>query len=250
MNFTILRFDSLPSTNTEAMRQSRLGAAEGVCIVAREQTKGRGRRDRAWNSPADAGIYFSLILRPAFSMEKWGLITLMAAVAVCDTLSDSFNLATDIKWANDIHTKKGKKLGGILAETIDTASGSAIVLGIGINLRKEAVAPDLCEVATSIETEIGVLPDKEVVLAALTHNLRKYYKILHEFNGNQSIIESWTRRSSYASGKRVRVMLENEMFEGESCGLEASGALRVQLENGIIRTVYAGDVIALRAQNQ
>ncbi|MEP6925735.1 MAG: biotin--[acetyl-CoA-carboxylase] ligase [Pyrinomonadaceae bacterium] len=240
----------MPSTNTEAARQARLGAAEGVCVVAREQTRGRGRRERVWNSPLDAGIYFSLILRPVFGAQKWSMITLMAAVAISDALMDSCQLPTDIKWANDIHTKEGKKLAGILAETVDTASGSAIILGIGINLRKEVVAPDLREVATSIETETGVLPGKEVVMTALTSNLQKYYEILHEINGSQSIIEAWKTRSSYAFGKQVRVVLENEMYEGETYGLEASGALRVRLENGIIKTVYAGDIIALRAQNQ
>ncbi len=248
LNFTILRFDSLPSTNDEAARQAKLGAAEGVCIVARAQTRGRGRRERVWNSPADAGLYFSLILRPKFAAQNWSLITLAAAVAVSDTLADSCNLPTDIKWANDIHTKQGKKLSGILAETVDTVRGNAVILGIGINLIKEAIAPDLREIATSIEDETGVLPDRELVLAALTGNLQKYYQILQDTDGSRMIIEAWTRRSSYAVGKRVRVTLENETFEGETDGLDAAGALRVRLENGIIRVVYAGDVVALRSQ--
>lgn len=249
MNFTILRFDSLLSTNTEAARQAKLGADEGVCIVAREQTQGRGRRDRVWISPVDAGLYFSLILRPKFAQQNWSIITLAAAVAVSNALTDSYNLPTDIKWANDIHTINGKKLGGILAETVDTSRGSAVILGIGINLSKNAIAPDLRELASSIETETEVLPDREMVLAALTRYLQKYYQILHETNGNRRIIEAWTLRSSYAKGKKVRVTLEDAVIEGETDGLETSGALRVRLENGIIKTVYAGDIVALRSQN-
>lgn len=250
MNFTILRFDSLPSTNDEAARQAKLGAAEGVCIVAREQTRGRGRRNRVWNSPADAGLYFSLILRPKFAAQSWSLITLAAAAAVCDALADSFQLSTDIKWANDIHTRKGQKLGGILAETVDAVSGDAVILGIGINLTKEAIAPELQGLATSIETETGKAPNRETMLEALTAHLQNYYRDLHKVDGNQIIIEAWMRRSSYAFGKLVRVTLENETFEGETDGLTAAGALRVRLENGIIRIVYAGDVIAVRSQNQ
>ena len=244
MNFTILRFDVLPSTNDEAARQARLGAAEGVCVVARQQTAGRGRRERIWFSPIDAGLYFSLILRPRFSQKNWSLITLAAAVAVHDAILESSNLQTDIKWANDIHTREGKKLAGILAEAADTT----VILGIGINVKKEAIARELKQIASSIESETGRTPDAEKLLSALTANLRKYYQILHETGGSQIIIEEWISRSSYAFGKRVRVTLENETFEGETYGVSHDGALRVSTENGIIKTIYAGDVIALRAQ--
>ncbi len=78
---TILRFDSIDSTNLEAMRQARIGAAEGLCIVARQQTRGRGRLDRTWHSPKDAGLYFSIILRPQIALTAWPLLTLMAALS-------------------------------------------------------------------------------------------------------------------------------------------------------------------------
>ena len=78
---TILRFDSLPSTNTEAARQAALGAPEGLCVVAREQTAGRGRQQRAWASPKDAGLYFSVVLRPRLEAREWPLVTLAAALA-------------------------------------------------------------------------------------------------------------------------------------------------------------------------
>jgi BirA family biotin operon repressor/biotin-[acetyl-CoA-carboxylase] ligase len=129
MQFTILRFDSLNSTNDEALRQAKLGASEGLCVVARQQTKGRGRRERVWFSLTDAGLYFSLILRPRFEMQKLPLITLAAAVAVSDAIQETCDLQTDIKWANDIHSR-GKKLSGILAETAETGQGIAVVLGI------------------------------------------------------------------------------------------------------------------------
>lgn len=247
MQFTILRFDSLNSTNDEALRQAKLGASEGFCIVARQQTKGRGRRERIWFSPPDAGLYFSLILRPRFEMQKLPLITLAASVAVSDAIQETFDLQTDIKWANDIHSR-GKKLSGILAETAETGQRIAVVLGIGINLKKEAVAPELNEIATSLEHETEKATDTEKLLAALTKNLKKNYEILHQNNGSEQIIRLWTEHSSYASGKLVRVTLENEVFEGETSGLEANGALRVRTESGLIKTVQAGDVVSLRRQ--
>ena len=240
-----MRFDSLGSTNDEAARQAKLGAAEGVCVVARQQTAGRGRRERVWNSPKDAGLYFSVILRPKIVARKTPLITLAAAVAVSEAIAGSCKLKTDIKWSNDVHTLEGKKLSGILAETID--GGNAVVLGIGINLTREAVAPELREIASSIETETNVAPNAEELLAALTRSLKKFYQLLHDANGDKQIVEMWTAHSSYAFGKDVSVKLENETFFGTTDGLQTDGALRVRLESGLIKVVYAGDVLAVRS---
>src|SRR2546427_10568470 len=77
----ILRFDSIDSTNLEAMRQARAGAAEGLCVIAREQTLGRGRLDRSWQSPKDAGLYCSIVLRPTLEGNAWPLLTMMTALA-------------------------------------------------------------------------------------------------------------------------------------------------------------------------
>ena len=249
LRFTILRFDSLASTNDEAARQAKFGAAQGVAVVARQQTAGRGRRNRAWHSPPDAGLYFSVVLRPKFAMQSWSLITLAAAVAVYEAILESCDLKTDIKWANDIHSLGSKKISGMLAETVETPGGNAVVLGIGINLRKTAIAPELREIATSLEHETGFAPDAEKLLESLTANLGKYYRILSEPDGMEKIVNEWTRRSSYASNKSVCVTLEDTSFDGTTRGLDRSGALRVETETGTIKTVYAGDVVSLRPPN-
>src|ERR671938_1365498 len=93
----ILRFDSLPSTNTEAARQASQGAPEGLCVVAREQTEGRGRAGRSWLSPMDAGLYFSIVLRPVkLATQSWPLLTLMAALGVHDAILEACGIETDI----------------------------------------------------------------------------------------------------------------------------------------------------------
>src|ERR1051326_276736 len=120
---TILQFESLPSTNTEAARQAALGAPEGLCVVAREQTAGRGRQQRAWASPKDAGLYFSIVLRPKMEVGVWPLITLAAAVAARDALAEACALETDIKWPNDL-LARGRKLCGIPPETSETPRGA------------------------------------------------------------------------------------------------------------------------------
>src|ERR1043166_2769573 len=85
----VLRFESLPSTNTELARMASEGAAEGLAIVADEQTAGRGRLQRAWSSPKGAGLYFSILLRPQIPVDQWPLITFAAALAVGDALHEA-----------------------------------------------------------------------------------------------------------------------------------------------------------------
>ena len=206
-----MRFDSLPSTNLEAARRAIEGAPEGLCVIAGEQTAGRGRLDRQWVSPKGAGLYFSIVLRPTFEQTDWPLLTLMAAVAVHDALLVSCAAQTDIKWPNDV-LAADQKLCGILAETVETQSGRAVVVGIGINLTKLAVNAELENIATSVEAISGQTPDLETVLKALQSSLAIYYQILCAPDGPERIIREWTARSTYANGKRLKVINAGEVY--------------------------------------
>jgi len=247
MTFTpVIQFlDSIDSTNLEAMRQAKAGAAEGLCLVAREQTRGRGRLERTWQSPPDAGLYLSLLLRPKFEVQAWPLITLMAALAVCDALLKTCDLSADIKWPNDLCVND-KKLCGILAETLETSAGGAVVIGIGINLTA-AILPLVQAEATSIESATGEKPDRERLLDGLLESISGKYELLENVEGREHIIREWCAHSSYAIGRQVRVSLSEESFEGTTQGLESDGALRVETSDGKMRVVRAGDVTALRS---
>ena len=236
MNITILRFDALPSTNTEALNQAKRGANEGLCVVAKHQTEGRGRHGRVWISPANAGLYFSIVLRPKLEMRFLPLLTLMSAVAVFDVLQELYGLKPDIKWANDVLVND-KKICGILAETVETKLGLAIVVGIGINLQTANFPPELWEIATSIEAETEQTPNLENLLQTLTQKLASYYQILHSENGAKQIRQEWTRRSTYAFGREVSVILENEMIFGTTRGIEQNGALRVETDSGEMKII-------------
>jgi BirA family biotin operon repressor/biotin-[acetyl-CoA-carboxylase] ligase len=249
LRFTILRFDSLPSTNDEAARQATRGVPEGVCVVAREQTAGRGRQARAWVSPRDAGLYFSLVLRPRLEAAQWPLITLAAALAVRAALTDACALTPDIKWPNDLLVS-GRKLCGILAEVCEGGTARACILGIGINLSDEAFPPELRAQATSVAAVTGRVPDQAALLAALTRQLARYYEQLHAPGGADHIVRAWAAASSYAEGKRVRVRVGADEFDGTTRGLEPDGALRVETETREIKIVRAGDVHALRVQGE
>ncbi len=245
LRLTTLRYDSLTSTNTEAARQAMRGAAEGLCVVALEQTAGRGRQQRVWVSPKGAGLYFSIVLRPRLEMRAWPLITLMSALAVADALVDACRLETDIKWPNDI-LAGGRKVCGILAETVETDAGRAVILGIGINLKPSALPEELRDVATSVEEATESAIDVEELLRSLVLSISRRYDALHQAAGADELLKEWTKRSSYAEGMRVRVALEDETLEGVTRGLASDGALRVETDAGKIRLVRAGDVTAVR----
>lgn len=244
---TILRFDALASTNTEAARQAARGAPEGLCVVAREQTAGRGRLGRRWSSPKDAGLYVSLLLRPRLAPDAWPLLTLMAALAVTDALRAEYGVSVDIKWPNDIHDARGRKLAGILAEAVETATGRACVVGIGINLTAQAVPPELCEAAVSVSELTTRPPDAEALLRQLVRAFARRYAGLQAEGGAPATLDAWSARSSYAEGKRVRVIREQQqVVEGTTRGLEPDGALRIEIDAGEIEIVRAGDVTAIR----
>jgi BirA family transcriptional regulator, biotin operon repressor / biotin---[acetyl-CoA-carboxylase] ligase len=243
---TIQHFDSIDSTNLEAMRQAKAGAREGLCIIAREQTQGRGRLDRSWQSPKDAGLYFSIVLRPSFEIGRWPLISLAAALACSDALAKACQLTVDIKWPNDICVAD-RKLGGILAEAIDTSAGAAVALGMGINLTSQSLPPELNDVATSIESVSGLSVDRELLIAELITATTRRYEVLASEAGAERTIREWCAKSSYAYDRDVRVTLHDESFEGITHGLESDGALRVVTADGVLKIVRAGDVSALRA---
>lgn len=240
MHFQLLHYASLGSTNTEAADQARKGAAEGVTIVADEQTVGRGRQGRSWTSPKGTGAYFSTILRPQIEPRYLTLIPLMTAVAIYDALLTGWSIRPDIKWPNDVLVND-KKIAGVLSEMVDTPTGPAVIVGIGINLRD--ADPELN--ATSIEAESLTLVERDKVIADVHEQFSPLYDVLH--NDHSRILDEWSRRSSYFEGLDVTVNLGN----GESCigttsGLEENGALRVALSDASIKIVQAGDVTRLR----
>ncbi|MBA2702395.1 MAG: biotin--[acetyl-CoA-carboxylase] ligase [Blastocatellia bacterium] len=241
----ILHFDSLPSTNLEAAKRAADGAAEGLCVVAGEQTAGRGRRQRQWVSPLGAGLYFSIILRPQLDQSLWPLLTLMAALAAHDALLAACSLETDIKWPNDILVDE-KKLCGILAETVDTPSGRAVIVGIGINLTQNAFPPELETMATSVEAATSARPELANLLEALVRELATHYDVLNGPGGNAEIIRRWCMHSSYCEGKLIRVTDGSETLVGTTRGLERDGALRVETDDAEIKVLRAGDVSSVR----
>lgn len=245
IDITILNFESIDSTNLEAANQAKRGAKEGLCVVAESQTAGRGRHGRTWISPKNAGLYLSIVLRPAIEIRYLPLLTFAGAIAVYDCLRTNFSLSPDIKWANDVLVGE-KKIAGILAETADSEYGMAVVLGIGINLRLNAISPELSETATSIENETGSPPDKQTVLQSLIGEFSSRYAGLHLPNGIEKTCGEWIERSSYANGKEVRAALPDRTISGRTSGITETGALKIETADEGLVIIQAGDVTRIR----
>ena len=241
---TLLRYDSISSTNDVARDLAVTGAPEGLCVIAREQTAGRGRQGHSWSSPPGEGLYLSLILRPQISPAEAAIITLAAAVGVAETLKLDFNTAIDIKWPNDV-LASGRKICGILVESaIQNKQLQYAVIGIGVNIAQRSFPDEIRKNATSLLLETGRLIEPEEFARPMLERIEGWYRTAVDHR--EKVIARWEEISSYARGRRVGVESMDVAIEGTTRGLTSSGALMLETANGEIREIVAGEV-SLRA---
>jgi BirA family transcriptional regulator, biotin operon repressor / biotin---[acetyl-CoA-carboxylase] ligase len=230
----IFWYPEITSTNDVAALFAERGADEGCVVVADAQSAGRGRLGRTWASPAGAGIYASLILRPDAGSSS--LITLAAGVGVAEGIEAATGLAADVKWPNDIYVA-GRKLAGILAETGIGADGrSHVILGFGINIMPAAYPPDVATRATSIESELGRIVDRGLVLAeCLTAIGRRYADLRQERSA--AVLDLWRRRAAATFGRPVLIQGADGPQRGTVERVDDSGALIVLTPAGPVRVI-------------
>jgi BirA family biotin operon repressor/biotin-[acetyl-CoA-carboxylase] ligase len=251
----VVFLEETTSTNDVALELAARGAEEGTCVVALAQTAGRGRRGRSWTSPPGAGVYFTVVLRPAahaLSAEDGApsRITLVAAVAVADAIEAVSGLSPQIKWPNDLVIHHGRdaetgawrrrKLAGILTEGA-VAGGDVqhVVVGIGVNLMPTAYPPDV--VATSILSETSRPASAADVFAACRAALARDYAAWAR-GGWAGLLDRWRQRSPSSRGFRVTWSEGGRRLEGHTAGLDDEGALVIQDRDGRRHRVIAGEV--------
>ena len=176
MNFRILHYNTLDSTNTLAIKLAREGASEGAVVVSDYQTHGRGRFKRRWISPRGTGLLFSIILRPDLKPASAAILTHLAAQSVAEVLKEKFKLEAKLKKPNDVLIG-GKKIAGILTE----ASGNQhdldyVVVGIGLNVNGRRKG--MMRSATSVYLEVQKRVDKEVILTKILSIFQDKYEHL------------------------------------------------------------------------
>lgn len=230
------------STNDLAMEEGRRGAPEGLAILADRQTGGRGRRGRAWESPAGLGLYTSILLRPECPAAKAPVLTLLAGLATGEAMGEVAGLPVRLKWPNDVLVG-GRKAAGILAEMAGADERvSHVVIGIGINVNQgpgDFPAP-LLATAGSLFLATGRLTARSELAAALYNSLDRWYRVFRA--GRIEAILAAGRERSATLGHAVEVLEGGGRWRGRAVDLDDDGALLVREEGGALRRVLAGDV--------
>jgi len=231
-------FPSIGSTNDVAAHHAAAGDHEGAVFVADAQTSGRGRRGRAWFSPAGAGLYVSTILRPSRSRDRdrATLLTTMAAgVALVEGVTRATGLTPSLKWPNDLYVAR-RKLAGILAEGI----ADSVVVGYGINISTASFPAELGDRATSLETELGRGVDRATVFAETLASLASRYDDLLSARFD-AILDAWRVLAPGAHGARVAWTTPAGERSGVTAGIDDQGALLVRCD-GEIERIVAGEL--------
>jgi len=236
--FSLVAFEQIDSTNEEALRRARSGAAEGILVWARAQESGRGRRGRVWSSPP-GNLYASVLLRPRAPAAAVAQLGFVAAIALAEAIAGLLPEERRIrcKWPNDVLVD-GAKVSGILLES-EAAGGlaGAAVLGIGVNVASHPRG--LPYPATSLAAA-GARTTVEAFLEALAPRLLHWYRRWTR-EGFAPVRERWLELA-VGLGEPIEVRLPQEVLRGRFESIDASGALDLVLLDGRRRRVTAGDI--------
>lgn len=219
-------FDSIDSTNTKAKELAEAGHPSGTLVVADQQTLGRGRRGRSWESPAGTGIFMTLMLKPDINPNNASMLTLVAAMATARAITEVTGEAAQIKWPNDI-VMNGKKVVGILTEmSAQFDYINHIVVGIGINVHNEKFPEEIAKTASSLLLECGHRIHRASLIEAFLEEFERLYAVYLEtedMSGLQKEYDSLLVNR----GRQVRVLDPKEPFEGKAMGITKKGELIV-----------------------
>ncbi len=237
LNITI--FDELDSTNNYAKQLGSNGEKENALIIAESQTNGRGRMGRTFYSPNSTGLYFSLLLYPNFSAEKSLLLTVMASVAVAETIMEYNKNDVKIKWVNDVYID-GKKVCGILTEGKINADKKLdyAVVGIGINIKapENDFPNDIKDIVTSVFRGNIEENIKEEIISKIVNSFFDIY------NGIGTDYIKKYKEYSYLIGKEINIIQGDSIRLAKVLDISDECHLLVKNENGETEEILSGDV--------
>lgn len=240
-NKEIVYYKKIDSTNTEICRLASKGAPHGTVVVAEEQTAGKGRRGRSWESPADGNIYMSILLRPKVEPEKAPMLTLVLAYCVAKVMQTWGIANVQIKWPNDL-VLSGKKVCGILTEMhLDGRDVDYVVAGVGINVNTQHFPEELCGKATSLYLETGKTIDRRLLLEDILHVFELEYACFVETEDLSFLQEAYNEMLINA-GAEVCVLEPDREYRAQAVGINRNGELIVRTAQGEEKAVYAGEV--------
>lgn len=235
--YVLHAFETIDSTNDEAKRLARAGAAAGTLVWARAQSGGRGRRDREWVSPW-GNLYLSIVVRPEAPQFEAAQLSFVAGLAVFDAimgLVPELDGRLTLKWPNDI-LLDGAKCAGLLLES---DRDGWLVVGIGINVASAPVIPGRetsCLGSAAQPPATGRFV--EAIVSCWDCHLSDW-----RTHGFGPVREDWLDHSAYL-GERIAVTLADETLTGIFVGLDEMGGLLLRQGEGAPRLILAGDVFA------
>ncbi|MEN6308018.1 MAG: biotin--[acetyl-CoA-carboxylase] ligase [Anaerohalosphaeraceae bacterium] len=227
----IVILDSTESTNDVAWKLVTQADADGLCVLAEQQTAGRGRRGRTWHSPKGQSILCSVVVRHRAAFPP---LTLAAPVAVAEMISSVCGLDPVIKWPNDILVRD-QKTAGILVESRKIRERTWSVIGIGINVHQNtdtfaAAAP--LPPATSLDIETGQSLNRNVLIGSLLERLE--YQIETAETNPDRLVHEW-KKYNRQIGTRIELESDGKPYRGTCIGIDPTEGLIVQLDGGPIR---------------
>lgn len=232
---------SLTSTNT-VIKERYLDRPHGFVLLAEQQTGGRGRLGRTFASPAQTGVYQTILLHPTLPLTHIQLATIAAAVAVAEAVEQTAGFAPQIKWVNDV-LYEGRKLAGILTEaTIEGESGavSALLVGIGVNLRPNPTWPDDVRAVAGALGEFGRVPRRAELAAAVLNRFERAYALLEQGRADE-LLHAYRSRLC-CLGKPILVISPAGTYPADCVGLDDNGHLLVRDADGRTRTLSSGEI--------
>jgi BirA family transcriptional regulator, biotin operon repressor / biotin---[acetyl-CoA-carboxylase] ligase len=231
--FRLLVRESAASTNDELRALAEGGAADGLVLLALEQTAGRGRRGATWFSAAGESLACSILLRPDEPKALWPRLALAAGLSVAEAV-ETLGPAAGIKWPNDVWIGR-RKVAGILVE----AGSDFAIVGIGLNVNTTAFPDEVADIATSLRLEIGMeLPRQEVLAAVIHHFARRSRQIGADFD---QLLHS-IRERCVLTGQRVSLGTSQGPRQGRVEGIAPGGELLLRTETGVERLMQADEV--------
>lgn len=237
----IILEEQVDSTNEAAKRAGDAGAEHGTVFRALRQTAGKGRRGRSWYSEEEGNLYFTILLRPTFAAQKASMLTLVMAFAVAKAIHTCTGLQAEIKWPNDI-VVHGKKVCGILSEMkLEKSEISYCVIGVGINVVQKCFAEDIKDKASSLCLEAKEGIDTEELLQNILMNFEEEYELFEKLGSLEFMTQKYNALL-VNKDRQVKVLDPKGAYEGIARGITENGELLVELEDGSLHRVYAGEV--------
>lgn len=236
----LIVLDSVNSTNDYLKKLGNEGCENGTVVAAREQTRGKGRLGRTWQSKKDDGIAFSVLLRPNVAPSEVSAITPLAGLAVCKAIREYTKLDCVIKWPNDIIIGR-KKLVGILTEmSAEFDAVEYVITGIGINVDHTSFPEEIAFKATSLLLETGRHIDKNEFLACVLEHLENEF-VKNNLELTPTALSEYTDLCATV-GRSVTFQRGTRRISGMAVGVSEHGELKVMMSDGTICLVNSGEV--------